>query len=94
MFNNANVIDITAASGTLQQIGETATPIFAATIQPAAFIEGILVGGVLVAALMAAVVAAVKGLFRPAGSYQDASGHWHQGDARYVGKKHWYDMTP
>jgi len=56
-------IDLSAASGTLPNITTYATPIFSSTIQPAAFFEGILIGGILVAALMAAVSHAVTQAF-------------------------------
>jgi len=64
MFNRVdNVVDFNDASTTLQNVAQTATPLFASTIKPAAFMEGILLGGFLVAAVAGAVYLAVTRLF-------------------------------
>jgi len=62
-MNPTEVLDLSAASNTIQHIGAYASPLFASTITPAAFMEGIPIGGFLVFALMGAVYAAVSHLF-------------------------------
>jgi len=58
-----NIVDLNDASTTLQEVGGAAQPLFASTIAPAAFMEGILIGGVVVAALIVAVKHAVQSMF-------------------------------
>jgi len=62
-MNPATIVDLTAASGTLSQIGAQATPIFASTIQPSAFVMGIEVGGLIAAAVIGAVWVGIKYAF-------------------------------
>jgi len=63
-----NLIDFSWASTTLQKVGESATPIFASTIEPAAFLAGIPIGGwivfAVISALLGAVSAVVMGFWR------------------------------
>jgi len=59
-----NIVDFTAASSTLSNVTTYATPIFASTIKPAAFMLGPEIGGIIVAALIGAVIAAVMWVFK------------------------------
>jgi len=64
MFNPIdNVVDFNDASSTLEQVGVVASPIFQSTIKPAAFFEGILLGGFLVAVLLTSLIWAVGQMF-------------------------------
>jgi len=56
-------VNFADASTTLQQVTQAASPMFASTVQPAAFIQGVWIGGVVVAALIGAVVYAVRNVF-------------------------------
>lgn len=62
-----SVIDLSYATGTISSVAHSATPIFASTITPAAFFEGVVIGGIVVSAVMAAVWGAVVYIFQGSG---------------------------
>jgi len=62
-MNPVNIVDMSYASTTLQNMAAYAAPIFSSTITPGAFLMGIEIGGVLVAAVIGAVWLGVHNAF-------------------------------
>lgn len=61
-MNSGQIIDLTLASNTINDVGQTASPVFGALFPIGILVGSILVGGLLVAAVVFGITGAVGNL--------------------------------